>query len=371
MTPTPSNKRKSTPSVAVALSGGVDSSMACALMVEQGYQTFGVTMRLGIEADSSAIRSARRVAEHLGIPHRVVDLSDTFEDAVVDHFVSEYLRGRTPNPCTVCNPSIKFSALWRAVGDWSPDYMATGHYARLRRDEQTSRWLLYRASDSRKDQTYMLYRLQQYQLQRALFPLGEMTKDEVRSAVTQRGLPVAGRPESQDVCFVQGDYRNFLRRRSSECIEPGPIVDADGSVLGEHRGLPFYTVGQRRGLGISAPEPLYVLHMDRPRNALVVGPRQALQADGAEVHHVNLLPFDSLREPMQVEVQIRYNARPAGARISPAGDARLKVEFFEPQFAVTPGQAAVFYCDSMLVGGGVIAKSVHRLSGEYIESPAR
>ena len=349
--------------VAVAMSGGVDSSLVCALLIERGYTVEGVTMRLWSEEPGTwdgAVESARQVAKYLDVPHRVVDLGDPFRRVVVTDFIASYTSGRTPNPCVLCNPTIKFGALWTALrGDF--DYIATGHYVRTMWDEKRGRHLLLRGADPSKDQSYVLYGLDQEQLARSVFPLGCHTKDQVREMVRERNLPFIDRGESQEICFLHGeDYREFLKRHASGAIHPGPVFDTCGNRLGEHDGLPFYTVGQRRGIGISASEPLYVIEKNMEENALIVGSRQALQSRGAELCSVNWIPFSQLREPMPVTAQIRYNADAVKARLVPFGwdDGRAQLTFERPQLAVTPGQSAVCYVDDRVVGGGIIARSL-------------
>ncbi len=342
------------------MSGGVDSSLACALLQERGHEVSGVTMRPWSEdarAWDAVVSRARAAARQLGVPHRVVDLSEQFHRRVVQGFVRSYLEGRTPNPCVTCNPALKFGALWEAVQDLQPDRLATGHYVRLSRDRKSGRHLLHRGRDRAKDQSYVLWRLSQAQLGRSLFPLGDLTKERVRALAQARGIGSGERPESQEICFLFGeDYREFLTRQAPERITPGPVVDRKGRVLGRHRGLPFYTVGQRRGLGISAPHPLYVLELDRDRNALVVGPRDALRVAGAHLDDVNFIAICQPTEAVQVEVQVRYNAAAVPAELRPRPGGRADLRFADPQPAVTPGQSAVCYRGDVLLGGGIIQR---------------
>ncbi len=343
--------------VAVAMSGGVDSSLAAALLLEKGYDVVGVTMRLWTDFPAGvdpAVEAAREVASVLNIEHRVVDLAEPFRRTVVSDFVAEYAAGRTPNPCVRCNHLIKFGLLWESIRRTGADRMATGHYVRRRWDPEKERHLLLRGRDPGKDQSYVLYALRQEQLARLLFPLGDWSKDRVRERAQELDLPVGDRAESQEICFLRGeDYRDFLRRQIPGDIRPGPIVDPCGEVLGQHSGLPFYTVGQRRGLGISAAHPLYVLQLDPGNNALVVGPREQLRSAGAVLSDVNFLPFSHLTGPVQVQVQIRYNAPPVPAVLCPH-DEGAEIRFSRPRDAVTPGQSAVCYWDDVLVGGGII-----------------
>lgn len=335
--------------VAVALSGGVDSTAAAVVLQEEGYRVFGVTM---LVADTLPANAAEAAAS-LGIEHHVFDLREAFRAAVVDYFAEAYLAGRTPNPCVVCNPRIKFGALMQRALSLGARYFATGHYARVWRDGSTRRHLLGRGLDTRKDQSYVLYGLKQEQLRRLLLPLGVRTKEEAREIVRRRGLKVGDR-ESQDICFIpEGDYRLFLERLGVSA-RPGPIIDHEGKTVGRHRGLAYYTVGQRRGLGIAAGHPLYVLELDPARNAVIVGPENFLYRDRCVVGETNYIPFDCLEESLTVTAKIRYTAEDKPAVLTPAGDDRVIVEFTEPERAVTPGQAAVFYQGDLVVGGGTI-----------------
>lgn len=352
--------------VLVAMSGGVDSSVAAALLKQQGYQVVGVTMQIWPdvseeEADRhggccslAAAEDARRVANLLGIPHYVLNLKKVFEEKVISYFCDEYVSGRTPNPCVLCNRDIKFGALLWKAKQIGAEYVATGHYARVVQDP-SGRFLLLRGVDRTKDQSYALYMLRQYQLAAAIFPLGSLTKVQVRQIAAELGLPVAEKPESQEICFVtSGNYAEFVRKRKPEHFRPGPILDTSGRVIGTHRGLPYYTVGQRRGLGISAPEPLYVIRIDARRNAIVVGNKEETLAKSFLVSNPNFIPFDTLSEPLKVTCKIRYRSEEAPATVSPAGCAQVRVDFDVPQRAITPGQSAVFYDGEMVIGGGII-----------------
>lgn len=335
--------------VAVALSGGVDSAAAAILLQEEGHDVFGVTMRV----TETWVAEAATVAAALGIEHYVFDLRAEFKAAVIEPFVAAYLSGRTPNPCVTCNPRVKFGLLLRRAVELGAAFFATGHYARVWRDAGTGRYLLARGVDRKKDQSYFLYALNQEQLRYLLFPLGTKTKEEARALVRARGLRVAAR-ESQEICFLpEDDYRAFLRQVAGE-PRAGPIVDLQGNVIGRHRGLPYYTVGQRRGLGVAAGYPLYVLALDPARNALVVGPEEFLYRDECLVGDVNLILFAALTESLPVTVKVRRGAREKPAVIEPAGENRVRVRFTVPERAITPGQAAVFYRENLVVGGGTI-----------------
>jgi tRNA-specific 2-thiouridylase len=358
------------------MSGGVDSSVAAALMLDAGHEVVGVTMRLWSEDgahESDAEASAAETAASLGIPHHVIDLRDEFRKCVVDQFVTEYARGRTPNPCVRCNAEIKFGSLLRYAQEaLDADKLATGHYARIGQDHEpsgsglepptanrqpsTENYRLLRAIDRSKDQTYFLYRLTQDQLSRILFPLGGMTKSEVRSIAAHRGIKARERPESQDVCFIpEGPYTDFLIRLAPDLRRPGRIVDTAGKVLGTHNGIAFYTVGQRRGLGIPAKHRLYVVEIDAASNTVVLGPAGDLAKAGVLVDELVLVSGVKLTESVVVSAKIRYNAQDSPALVRPLGDDRAELVFQEPQNAVTPGQSAVFYSGDEVLGGGVIA----------------
>lgn len=345
------------------MSGGVDSSLAAALLVEKGYRVTGVTLHLWAEEGGfrpvptsccslEAVEGARRVCQQLGISHYVFNLRDEFQKLVVEEFIREYGRGRTPNPCLACNRWIKFRLLLERARRLGFSYLATGHYARIQRDE--GGYHLWRGRDRRKDQSYVLYMLGQDELPYLLFPLGEMTKMEVRREAARRGLATAGRPESQEICFIpDGDYRRFLSTRLP--VQPGPILDLSGRVLGTHRGLAYYTVGQRKGLGLSGqPYPLFVIALRPEENALVVGPEEALLSLALEARDVSFVSGRWPEGPIWVEAKVRYRTPEAPARLFPIEKGRVRVEFDTPQRAVTPGQAVVFYRGEEVLGGGVI-----------------
>src|SRR5579862_5786795 len=367
-----------TRTIAVAMSGGVDSSTVAAMLRAEGHNVVGLTMQLwnqrrlaGHEGMPESVQGrccslddvydARRVAETIGIPYYVVNHEERFERDVVRPFVEQYLSGRTPIPCSLCNNHLKFDQLLVVAQQIGADALATGHYARVEFDDQLGRWLLKRPTDRSKDQTYFLFGLTQAQLSRTLFPLGGMMKPEVRQLAEQHGLALAQKPDSQEICFVPGgDYKKFLDAYLAEQGESlpdtaGELVTADGEVIGEHGGIHNFTVGQRKGLGVATGSPLYVIQIKGDAHQVVVGSQEELYASTLRVHRTNLIPVEDLREPMRVTVKIRHRHEGAPARIEKSGDDEILVSFDQPQRAVTPGQAAVFYVDDVVVGGGWIA----------------
>jgi tRNA-uridine 2-sulfurtransferase len=349
--------------VVVAMSGGVDSSVAAALLVEQGYEVSGMMMRLwsepGAEAYNrcctpDAMSMARRVAFRLGIPFYAVNAQDFFHKNVVGYFLEGYSSGATPNPCIACNRHVRWQFLLERALAAGADYLATGHYVRLERSEREKTRLL-RGVDRSKDQSYVLHVLGQQQLAHALFPLGEFNKSQIREMARRFNLPVAERSESQDLCFLGGtNYRDFLQRHAPEVQTPGPILSREGKHLGEHQGLAFYTIGQRKGLGIASPQPLYVLDKDVERNALVVGPQEELGQIELAAGPVNWISGEIPAEPRRLQVQIRYRAAEAPALVTPGPGGRAHVLFDSSQRDITPGQAAVFYEGEACLGGGII-----------------
>ncbi len=363
------------------MSGGVDSSAAAAILKEQGHDLVGFTMQLwnqrrGISVDENGdplpsrccslddVYDARRVAEELGFPFYVLNLEREFERDVVQPFVASYLNGETPIPCVSCNSRLKFASLDQLARSLGCDKVATGHYARVEHDEGLNRYRLFRGRNLQKDQSYFLWELTQDQLSRALFPLGEMSKPEVREVAREHSLAVAEKSESQEICFVpDGNYAGFIDRyleaeaAADRLPGGGEIVDAGGTVLGHHAGIHHYTIGQRRGIGISGAQPLYVINLDAPRNQVVVGSQDELLGREFTAAGVNWLAFDKPLASVNAEVRVRYRHTPAEAAITPLEDNRVQVIFDEPQRAITPGQATVFYRGDEVLGGGWITKT--------------
>ena len=353
--------------VVVAMSGGVDSSVAAALLVEAGYDVIGISMRLWGDASGSGCCSlddffdARQVALRLGIPFYVMDFQDDFARDVVDPFVAEYLQGRTPNPCVRCNQFIKFRSFWERARELGAQWMATGHYARVRRQADTHRPQLWAAADAGKDQSYFLFAIEAEVLQHTLFPLGDMTKAQVRLRARAFGLPVADKPESQEVCFApKGEYAGFVGQRAGEQAMPaaGVVVDESGRVLARHSGVHQFTIGQRRGLGISGTSPVYVTAIDARTNTVRVGPRRATMAAGLVAHQANWLDGAPVAcgTRLQVKIRSRFAAAPVTVRAASRDSFELDAE--AGLAAVTPGQAAVLYRGEQVVGGGWIQRAV-------------
>jgi tRNA-specific 2-thiouridylase len=358
--------------VVVAMSGGIDSSVAAYLLRERGWEVIGLTLDLypparaerpaqkaGARGGPGEGKDARTAAAALGIDHFVVDLRREFASEVVTDFCREYRRGRTPNPCIRCNERIKFWTLLREAGRLGADAVATGHYARVGRDDASGRFLLRKGVDPAKDQSYFLYALTQAELAAAVFPVGDLTKDEVRRLARRLGLAAAERSESQEICFVpDGDYAGFVAARRPGSLRPGPILDSTGRVLGRHRGIIHFTVGQRKGLGIAAPHPFYVLSIDPARRAVIVGPDESLYRDALIVERLNFVSVQGLKGPRRLRVKIRSRHDAVEALVSPLPRRRVKVSFARPQRAVTPGQSVVFYDGDTVLGGGIIREAL-------------
>jgi tRNA-specific 2-thiouridylase len=353
--------------VVCGMSGGVDSSATAALLLEQGYEVVGITLKLWPQdcvnraedkcCGPQAVTDARAVCHKLGIPYYLIDEAAEFQKHVINYFAAEYKAGRTPNPCVMCNQNLKFGRLIDRADQLGAQYIATGHFARIEKSADGARHLLKRGRDLKKDQSYFLFSLRQDQLARALFPLGEKTKSDTREVARHCNLKTADKEESMEICFVPDkDYGKFLQEANLAQKHRGEIVDLHGQVLGHHDGIEFYTIGQRKGLGITTPKPVYVIDLEVGRNRVVVGDDSALDRDEFTVERCNWHPFDELSAPVEVTAKIRYNHPGAAATLTPLGQGRAKVKLHEPQRAITPGQAAVFYQDDLVVGGGWIIK---------------
>ena len=359
--------------VVAAISGGVDSSVAAALLQEQGHEVIGITMqvapvdslageaeRFGGCCGADAAADAQRVARRLGIPHYTANFRDVFAREVIADFCREYSIGRTPNPCIRCNQFVKLGALLRRARELGADAVATGHYARIEQESGSGRYLLRKGTDRGKDQTYVLYVMTQEQLRHVLFPLSGLTKQRVREIAARLDLPVAAKPESQEICFIpDNDYARFVAGHVGATAGPGPIVDLEGHVLGEHRGIAAYTIGQRKGLGISGREPLYVTTIDREKNTVTIGGKEIDYATGLIASGLNWISTEKPEGPLSVRAKIRYLHQEADATVVPFGEDEVRVTFQEPQMAIAPGQAVVFYDDDIVVGGGTIARVLH------------
>jgi tRNA-specific 2-thiouridylase len=360
----------SKPRIVVGLSGGVDSSLASALLKKEGYDVIGITFRMwpkeecgqsGSRACCSleAVTRARVVSEDLGIPYYVVDFSADFKKHVIDYFCSEYLKGLTPNPCVICNQKIKFGKLMEKARSLGASYVATGHYAKMDADKRSGRFLLKEGRDKVKEQSYFLFNLSQEQLKHAIFPLGGMTKKRVRSLAKRMKIKTYNTVSSQDICFIRDkNYAEYIREKTGVEIKTGKIVDKDGKVLGRHKGIPFYTIGQRRGLGVAYKEPLYVTAFDIENNRVVVGVKEDLMKRSVIADRLNWISVKGIVKPLKVMAKIRYNHKKAKATVTKIDADTVRVDFDEPQSAPTPGQAVVFYDKDVVIGGGWIRGAV-------------
>ena len=349
------------------MSGGVDSSATAALLLEQGYDVVGITLKLWPQdcvsraedkcCGPQAVSDARSVCHKLGVPYYLIDEASEFQKHVIQYFADEYKAGRTPNPCVMCNQNLKFGRLINRADQLGARFIATGHFARVEPDPAGSRTLLRRGRDLRKDQSYFLFSLRQDQLARAMFPLGEKTKSDTREVARHCQLKTADKEESMEICFVpDNDYGKFLQQANLAVKHRGEIADTAGRVLGHHDGIEFYTIGQRKGLGISSPKPLYVLELDPANNRVIVGDESALDRDTFVADRCNFIPFNHLEGSIEATVKIRYNHPGTAATLVPLSADKVQVTLHQPQRAVTPGQAAVFYQDDLVLGGGWIAR---------------
>ena len=342
--------------VVIGMSGGVDSSVAAALLKEQGHEVIGVTMVTwdGGEVVSGAVDDARKVAEELGVPYHVLDFKKQFKCNVMDYFTDEYVHGRTPNPCIVCNRYVKWEALLEEGKKFGAEYVATGHYANIVKLDN-GRYTLKRADNLAKDQTYALYNLTQDQLERTMMPVGQFTKEEIRAKAESMGISVADKPDSQDICFIpDGDYASFVRANADAEIKEGNFITPDGKVVGKHKGIIHYTVGQRKGLGVALGYPAFVIEIRPETNEVVIGSKEESMIKSFKVNRLNFMAVEDITEPMHLFVKIRYNHKGTYCTVERTGEDELTCTFDNLEKAVTPGQAAVFYDNDVIVGGGTI-----------------
>lgn len=345
--------------VVIGMSGGVDSSVAAYLLKEQGYDVIGVTVNLWNDKVShlSDIEDAKAICNLLDIPFYLFDFTESFEEKIIDYFVDEYFNGRTPNPCVMCNKKIKFNALLNKALELDAYYIATGHYAKVSYSSEYERYIIKKSITEEKDQTYALYPLTQNQLKHILMPLGNYTKDQTRKIASKLGFKIDKKPDSQEICFIRdNDYRKFLTEKRGKDIKVGDFVDKDGNILGKHKGIAYYTIGQRKGLGISCSKPMFVTEIKSEENIVVLGDNIDIFNNELIASNVNLLPFDKLERPINVTAKIRYNGDESNAKLIPLEKNKVKIIFDKPQRAITPGQSVVFYDKDLLLGGATIDK---------------
>lgn len=352
--------------VVIGMSGGVDSSVAAYLLKEQGYDVIGIMMRLAPDIKEyeecetsccslSAVDDARKVADTLDIPFYVMNFKKEFNEYVIKPFVEEYTKGNTPNPCIVCNKHIKFEAFLRKAKGLGADFIATGHYARI--EKEGERYLLKKAKDPKKDQSYVLYNLTQQQLSHTLMPCSKYTKEEIRTLAEKIGLKVHNKKDSQEICFIpDNNHGKFIQNYTNQGVKTGDFVDKEGTILGKHKGIIYYTIGQRKGLGIALGRPVFVTDINPYTNQVVLGDEEEIFKSELLASDINFIPFDKLERPMEVEAKIRYSSKPSKAIIIPDKDDKVRVVFDEKQRAITKGQSVVFYQEDLVIGGGVIEK---------------
>ncbi len=361
--------------VVVAMSGGVDSSVTAALLKDMNFKIIGITMQIWERSKDwngccglDSVEDAKQVANKLNIPHYVLNLRDIFKEKVISNFCEEYKEGRTPNPCIRCNQYIKFDILFNKAKQLGADYIATGHYARIEntenreqrtdcREKDNPRYVLKKGIDNRKDQSYVLYTMTQEQLKHTLMPLGNFTKEEIRQIAREKGLAVANKPESQEICFIpDNNYGEFVKKYINNSIKPGFILNKEGKVIGEHKGIIFYTIGQRKGIGIADKEPLYVIEIDKKNNIIMVGKKEEVYKNELIGEDVNFIDIKRFNEPLKVKAKIRYLHQSSPCIVMPFKKDKFKVKFAQSQWAITPGQAVVFYNNDIVIGGGTISK---------------
>lgn len=358
-------KDKDVGRIAIGMSGGVDSSIAAALLKEQGYEVLGVTIIT--HKDTQAAEDAKRVADSLRIPHYTIDLTTVFKKKVIEHFTRCYLRGETPNPCVVCNRYIKFGEYLTQARKLGADYIATGHYIR-KEYLPNGRWGLFMGNDPQKDQSYMLYSLKQDQVAASVFPLGDYIKEEIRRIAREKNLwEVSEKKDSQEICFIQEDYPSYILKRTGAKERSGNYVDSDGHVLGKHKGLLHYTVGQRKGLGVTFGKPMFVIGFNPEKNEVVLGEDQEVFTDTLWADSINWIALDQLTDSLRIQAKIRYKAQPAAAIVTPENGNMVKISFDYPQRAVTPGQAVVFYDGKLLLGGGRIVSDPRGIRDDLLK----